>query len=370
MIEYYYAYVAYYVLSVICVLLNLLVVGIILLRKFRTPFIELIFYFHISVIGDVLTALPYIYKNESGWCTANESFKFYFGLMNILIIFFLIQAHRIQLFHENKIFTARRKFCTLLLIFSFPLIAFLPYIDKVYGDAEGPWCILSYGRAPIWVIMVQFIWIFLLSLSNFITHMYIIAYFIHHSYDPKLLVKFMLNVFAYSSIATLSWIPRIRNLWDHRKNEDDDNASVTRFYQFYPVVIAGICYVILFFINRNALFQYEREKSQNTDGSLHFNTKDILNIVDNTENSTLSNLMDVVSDYFQSFSIRRDSISMQAGGGDGRRPSFTAERRASQASSTTTNNPIYDLEKPKSISELRAERVISATTDGINLNPI
>ena len=137
--------------------------------------------------------------------------------------------------------------------------------------------------------------------------MKIIICLLKGKYDSKLLIKYFLNVVSYSIVALISWIPRIREIWN-TKVDDDDNATVLRFYQYYPVAGAGIGYVILFYINRTALLRHERDKS-NADDTMHFDTNELLSIVQEQERdkSSLSAFLDIFSDYFNSFSIRPGS---------------------------------------------------------------
>jgi hypothetical protein len=384
----YTSFVAFYILTAICIILNIIVLIDIALKKYNTPFLRLIKFFHLSIIGDVFTALPFIFKQPIGLCLAFESFKFYFGLMNILIIFFLVQAHQIHLFEQSKRFvTSSVRRYVYLFVFIFPCIVFLPFITDDYVDSECAWCTLTWDRGGTWLIFIQYMWVWLVLLANFFTNIRIIHYITHHAYDRQLVIKFCLNVIFYSIICGISWIPRFYEMWETSR-DDDENSTVLRFYQFFPISIAGILYCFLFFINRKVLLEFEQSSgregvpgSQSND-FLTFKTNDLLTIVDesggpNTNSfSGHGSFLNLINDFFRfsasKSTTQRDS-SLHTTGSD-----LVGLQRRSSLKETDQEKEIEKASAPKDrekekkqLSELQKARILSGeSADGITLNPV
>jgi hypothetical protein len=379
----YTSFVAYYILTAICILLNIIVLIVIAHKQYHTPFLRLIGFFHLSIIGDCFTALPFIFKQPIGLCFAFESFKFYFGLIYILIIFFLLHAHQIHLFEHSKRFvTGKIRRYVYIFIFVFPCIVFLPFITDDYVDSECAWCTLTWDRGGTWLIFIQYIWVWLVLLANFFTNVRIVYYITHHAYDRQLILKFCLNVIFYSIICGISWIPRFYEMWETSR-DDDENSTVLRFYQFFPISIAGILYCFLFFINRKVLLEFEQSSGREGVGGsrstdfLTFKTNDLLTIVDETGHNTNSlsghgSFLNLINDFFRfsasKSTTQRDS-SLHTTGSD-----LLGLQRRSSLKETDRESEVEkpkDRERNRTQSEVDRARIMSGESqEGITLNPV
>eukprot|EP01040_Poterioochromonas_malhamensis_P007123 gene7123-7694_t len=350
----------FWIFAIICIVSNALVVITIIVKtissRIQTPFIILLLLFHISNIGDVVTVLPNTFNFDGNWCLANESFKFYFGLMNILIVFFVVQAYRIHLFAKNNkvINSTKLRMFVLSIIFFVPMIAFLPYTDRAYTIPDNAWCVLTYDRGGIWVLLVQYLWVIVVLLVNIITNIWISSFILQHTYDRPMIIKFILNVVAYSFIALISWIPRFYELWEPKRS-DDDNSTILKFYQFFPITIAGILYVLLFLINRRALLLFARQS--NTSDILHFQTNDLLSIIeegmknggrsgenpDGSHSYNSASFLQLFSEYFR-FSSKSFNDNMN----EHQPPSSNRSTATTEdGDGTNTNNNNYNQNHPQ-----------------------
>ena len=166
----------YLIISILAILLNLLILLIILFQKdsLQLTYYYLFFIFHASCFSDSLTALPFIYNFSHSWCLANQSFKYYFGLMNLLLITYILQGNRLEIFHLAKSYlTLTNRTLIYCIIFLFPCISFFPYSNHTYHVREAdPFCIYVFNENDnnqkniIWIICSHYLWVILFILIN------------------------------------------------------------------------------------------------------------------------------------------------------------------------------------------------------------
>jgi hypothetical protein len=272
----YNSFVAYYVMSGISIACNLLILAVILIkyRGFNTPFLVLLALLHFSNIMEDITLIPFIFKGSRGFCVAVEAFKFYFGVMNIFVILFLVQAHRLAIFHHVQSFSPKIKHFACFMIFIFPLIAFLPFSTNAYQYPDYPWCSLPTGSSIAWAVFVQYIWVWLVILLCIITNLYIMQRVLFRNRNYPLFRRYAMNSGAYAFVSAISWIPRSFEFYESSESTDK------RFFEYFPMLIAGVLYAVLFFINQEGISKFEASQSNSIQETMTWDASDILDIMD------------------------------------------------------------------------------------------
>jgi hypothetical protein len=95
-------------------------------------------------------------------------------------------------------------------------------------------------------------------------------------WNPMLFLRYGENSGTYSAIMCLSWIPRSVLFFTTSSSEN----IAERFITYFPVYIAGILNVILFFMNQKELVNFEDAHSSTVGDSIISDTGDLLNILD------------------------------------------------------------------------------------------
>lgn len=275
-------FIVYYIFSALAIVCNL---GVLIYLKWKypkdflsksNPFLRLVILLHISNIGECITLIPYIFQFNHDFCVFMEAVKYYFGLMNLFVIFILVQAHRYSLLYNVKGFSQKIRFYTHIFVFLFPLISLLPFADGVYIYPAVPWCSLPSGASIGWALCIQFLWVWGVILSAIISNVYMLRVVLIKNNDKKLFQKYAFNCGAFSLISGLSWIPRS---WAFFQTHDSIDQ---RFVQYFPALSAAILYCVLFMINENGLIRYESETSKSFGEDIIWDTADIFNIIDQT----------------------------------------------------------------------------------------
>jgi hypothetical protein len=364
------------------IVLNAAVLLVILSRKkaIQTAYLLLLVFFHVAILGDLFTALPYVYKSSPIWCLVNESLKYYFGLMHILVIGFLIQGNRLILFNQLNKITYRTRIFAYITIFIFPCAVFFPYIGGDYVVREGsPFCTIIYDRNDGWSIVVEYMWILLILFINGITNAVLVYHIATCESSRIVWEQYFWNVFSYTVIAGLSWIPRFVVMFTFYVADDDSNGNDNLllreyYYIYFPMLIAAIFYALLFFVNQKFIFSFERHKSTAND-TMTFNTNDILTIIEETKGSHsrhhLSFLMSKNLRDLSFFGRKSPSTS----------PNINAHRKHAHGNRGRTSSAMSSLSdqstdskksKQVSVSDIYEDRkrVISANSQGINLKNI
>lgn len=252
-------FILFFILSGISILCSLAVLtSLYRLGSLKSCFSFLLFWFHGSMIGQEITVLPLVYNSSHSSCVAMEFLHYFFGLMNILIVTMLVEAHRSSLFVDY--FRSRKlimKFGSYVLI-CFPLITALPFAVSEftikYDDDGGGWCVLPYDRNSTWIIMVYYLWVWTF-LSGSIISMTYSAYYVCKN-DRLLAQKFMSTIGLYVIVAIFSWIPRSFERVDQMNSPADRG---TYFIAFLPISISGILYSLIYIKERHSLLQFQEE---------------------------------------------------------------------------------------------------------------
>lgn len=258
----------YYALAAISIPLNFIVIGYLCYYwhgKEPKLFSTLLFHLHASIAFEEITALPFIFKYNRDLCLAIEGFRFYFDLKNVLTIMILVYSYS-QYIQNGTGITLNVKQIRLMQVFLnlFPCIAFLPFTDNVYTFPERPWCSLPSSNSIIWEIFIQYLWVWIMLIAMSIMNAKILVK-LNLNFDSLLLHNYLTNVGNYSLVTFISWVPRtiIRFLY-----YNSNRRTGLYFYAYYPVYLAGIMYVILFFRNIKNVISFESQVNPSNDSGV------------------------------------------------------------------------------------------------------
>ena len=288
--------IAFLIFTILSFLINLYAVVFIIklcADYTMTTYIVLLFFLHISNVGDCITSLPYTFNFSDNWCLFNQSMKFYFGLMNIVAVGLLIQGSRVLLLlnssHSWKSINTQTKLLVSSILLIFPCIAFLPFFNGVYHNySNNPWCIVPYEGEQLWILGVQYGWAVLMVTVSALTTLYILYYLVmKQSVNKELFRTFMRTVSIYFIIAALSWVPRICGIFlSYSSGNQNANKSTHQFiheelYQLVLMNISGMLYGLVFVFNRQIIVDRTSERSGSMSSDrLTFSVKDIESIID------------------------------------------------------------------------------------------
>lgn len=271
-------FVVFYVFSAIAIAAN---VGVFIYMKLKypsqalvsalNPFLRIVLLLHLSNICECITLLPYVFQFNRGFCVFMEAVKFYFGLMNIWIIFIIIQIHRIAIIYNVNAFTEKVRRCAAFMVFVFPLIAFLPFTDGSFMYPSTPWCSLPSGASIAWALCIQYFWVWFVLFTALLSNLYMLYVVLIKNKNAVLFRKYAFNCGAFSFISGLSWIPRT---WEFFQTHD---SIEKRFTQYIPAVIAAILYCVLFAINEEAITRYQDESER--EETIIWDASDIFNSI-------------------------------------------------------------------------------------------
>lgn len=362
----------YLVFCLLAIVINIVILFMILIRtaSIQTPYLLLIFYFHISIVGDLVTSLPYVFTPFHDWCITNEAFKYYFNLMNLLIVAFLIQGNRTTLMNGDRGVSLWKRFVAYFMIFVFPCISFLPMIDGFYrhGDGGNPWCTVAFDRTGFWPFVVQYLWVFIVLAINSFTNVYLFRFLVLRDSSALMRQRFIRMIGSYAMLVLVSWIPRFISIWGFEPANDDDgeeNRVITfALIEHFPMVVASLCYAGLFFLNRKIYLSLDRARSQATStDTITFSTKELLDIIDFEDEKTLYQ-------HVMSF-VFRGSSSFRGANRDSQQSEPARVSQDSQSSNTTREDESRDTISDyfKEVNS-KKKRVRSANKNGIAMKDI
>jgi hypothetical protein len=129
-----------------------------------------------------------------------------------------------------------------------------------------------------WAFAIQYFWVWLVLILCAITNLHILNRVLIKNGDVILFRKYALNAGAYSFVSVLSWTTRSLEILDPSQQD----STEIKFIEYFPLLIAGIFYAILFFINMETLKKFNQKAANNSlvEPVLTWNTSDILEIMD------------------------------------------------------------------------------------------
>jgi hypothetical protein len=212
----------------------------------------LVLFLHFSLLSEEIAALPFLFTYDDTMCSINESFFEYFSLMNIVVIGFIVYAHRLSILDPS--IRLPKPVVKGLFAFAviFPMITFLPFAhDDVYRklDKGSPWCSVPYSTGWQWVLGVYLVWVwFILTLS--IISSIDLAVRLSNTYQG-LLKSYLSTIGLYCIISLACWIPRSMARFL------GDDTNITRFIAYIPIYISGMLYSLIFRKSKETMEAYE-----------------------------------------------------------------------------------------------------------------
>lgn len=218
----------------------------------KSSFTYLLFFIEISLIGEQITALPFVFTGNDGLCTSIAFFASYFGMMNVVLVGLLITAHRLTLFNNTLRFRKRIVKYGPEISLIFPLITLIPFARNIYQHHHLPWCLSKPHEEVAWMIVVFYGWIGLLLLISFLNIFSVLVRVCIVA--PDMIGRFFSSIGLCSFASIFSWIPRFLILVSGRTNM----IGVVG-----PIYIQSILIAIIFFFDRKSLETNERHYSTN-----------------------------------------------------------------------------------------------------------
>lgn len=254
-------YIVFYITAGLSLLGNLLVlISLWQIKKSKTCFTRLLYFLHGSTAMISLISFPFLYKFNSNFCIAMQSFECYFSLMNLFTIAFLLEAHRSTII-ENTIDIKRMIYdYGPYFLFLFPLIAFFGFPGHAYRESSDAFCLIPTDFNRISFFSLYFIWIWLIQI--FCTYRILNTLKNIYKYDKRLAKRFFSRIGLYIIISIISWLPRasIRFIEHRENNQGDDNNQYEDniiLIALFPIQLAGIIYALIYYREKNSLRQFE-----------------------------------------------------------------------------------------------------------------
>jgi len=271
----------YYILAFFSITGAILVaISILRSKKYHTTFSSVVLCLHISLCINEITLLPYVFSGNQIICSIAEIIHYYTTLMNYFALFILVQAHMFNMLESyRKIMIPFLERYGLYIICILPMMTFFRFLDEHFYDVSYPWCsIHSSSLNPLYFFTYE-LWMWLI-LSSCLLEVIVSTYYIYRKGDSWIAWRYFCTIGFYMIIALGGFLPNaiIITVYNH---EDDDGSFSLRLTSFLPFYISGILYTIIFFLDRDAIENFELYRDRNEGISdIQFNTSEILNAIE------------------------------------------------------------------------------------------
>lgn len=189
-----------------------------------------------------------MFGSDISLCRAAQFFHCYFAMMNIIVILFLVEAHRSSLLEDPfKSRTWIHKYGAYVYIL-FPCIQIIPYAMDDHqwmdmGDDSVGWCSLPV-KSPLGLsIGVFFLWVWICIFTATFLMVYSAVRILRT--DRVIGSKFLSNVGILVVIAIASWIPRSLERSHHTGRKQ--TSLQYHALSLIPINICGILFGLIFF---------------------------------------------------------------------------------------------------------------------------
>jgi hypothetical protein len=257
--------------------------------KWNSYFSVLLANFHLSLILEGITAIPYVYRSSHSLCIGIEVVRMYMDLWNICIVFALIVCHCAAISGKYSSVVKTRKYLRNW-IYIYPLVmCLLPLATNDYSyDDDNPWCSIQH-RAYSWPVLLCYTLVWL-GLLNSLVMFSITFYRLWKTTNvEKLLQVFGSTVGLYALGGFSLWVPRSIVLFSRNQNK---LSFGNYFYSNLPIAIEGIIFFTIFFVQeRNAILTFEGELSTPNIGSPSIFTwekEDVLRLISEADSNSFS----------------------------------------------------------------------------------
>jgi hypothetical protein len=195
-----------------------------------------------------ITVMPGLFGSNVTLCRTAQFFHCYFALMNIIVLLFLVEAHRSSILEDP--FKSRawiHKYGPFVYLI-FPVIEVIPYLMNNQGwmnmgnDDEG-WCSLPVAGPLGLEIGVFFVWVWMCLIVAVVLMVYSAVILLRT--DRIIGSKFLSNIGILVVIAIASWIPRSLERSHHTGTTQTPLQH--HALSLLPINISGIIFGMLFF---------------------------------------------------------------------------------------------------------------------------
>lgn len=257
--QYWWAYVAYYVVAAVSGACSIFVVATLFTAaKLKTAATQLLLVLHVTLIAEEFTSLPYVFNGDRGVCAAIAFFHYYFGLANAVATGHLVISYRYHFLEDRHGIMKFIEKYSVLTVILFPLITLLPFSTNSYSNDNDVWCTMQMDSewTTRWAFLVFFLWgwLILLISTGMLTYTMCQVY----SIDKEVGLNLFSTTGMYAIISILSWIPRTAIRFSVKIHAAHDLNNMGFLYAYLPFYIAGILYTLVFLREKQALLLFDR----------------------------------------------------------------------------------------------------------------
>jgi hypothetical protein len=251
----------------------------------KSCFTILLIWLHSSLFLEELVTLPFIYRGSEGVCLTIQFLHYYTGLMNMLVVFFVVTAHCVTILGDTWNIRLKISNYSGYIIVLFPLISLIPFATNDYQVTNNnPWCAPPHnGENTNWTLGVFYVWIWLLLFVSLIIVFYTFAQLWKTS-DRATIRKFFSTVGLYSVLALLSWVPRSIVRMLKRAHSSEDNTPY--FVSYMPINLSGLQFFFVFLLEKKSLVAFEKHAGDFEPESFSWEAHDLLALLDTVSRST------------------------------------------------------------------------------------
>lgn len=221
--------------------------------------VRLVLWTHISLLMEEIPSVPFLYQNI-GMCRFMAWFETYACLCNALCLLFMGILYKLYLIGDPRNMLGAVDRWGGCIIFIFPVITLLPFTTNSFGSATDGWCFLS-GNSTldlIWVWAILVGWNVLAVCTCLNLFLYILCT-LARTENVDLMIDYLRTIGLYITVTFFSWALRA----GYRIGEIFGIYSLeSPFWIYYPIVLSGIMFCILFLVERKRLLQFD---ASNTD---------------------------------------------------------------------------------------------------------
>lgn len=313
-------FVIYFILSSISIIANSLVVwSLKKLRRSSSCFTYLLYYLHFTYVLEQILTMPFLFKGNYTFCTIVQSFQCYFGLMNILVVALLVEAHLTTIFDDPYDLKTKIVLYGKYVFYCVPLIGFLGFVNNTFTYPHSAFCIVPSALTSLTFLFFYYVEIWLLLLYTSIRMIF--SFCKIYQMDRLLAHKYFSSIGWYIIVAILSWLPRsiIRFSFPFAEDDDDngdDNAEANTLFlgSFYPMILSGLAFAYIYFREKASIKTFalynRRTEEVSLDGE-YFSWEEVLN---ETRASNVSHSVQRESAIIKSaqMSVFRDTLDREA----------------------------------------------------------
>lgn len=335
-------FIAFYVMTSLGFLASMFVVASIVKAGTRAISSKLLVYFHVTLLLDIVSTLPYAYAELSPIaCSFASWLHVYCGLANCFVTFFIVLYNRNLLLNDEWAqLPFRTKWRMEILIFFVPcIITSLPLSTNAYSNMDHKWCLISTSEPVIWTTIWTCIYfLFVVPLWAAGVSIMISTVLRIYRMDTEVTVNLVSTIGLYCLLGNIALGLRI--------------LFFLGFFGLYSTIgfsVYAILFLLIFLRERKSLILFELFKQQEGD-----------DYGDSIVNITNLELCE------GSFSWEVDEAHFPSNGDSDAKEGVLEERSASNSNTTCNNNPTQNVHLPSEPTSID----ISSDCNTHRLNPL